>query len=1145
MANNREILAKKIVERFSAAISGTDQERWVNRNPEDVIYIGKLSPETAGDSFSSNVLIRQISVDFKILKEDLPNLKIKIYPQGNFFYRVMPTLEEQRKFFLEEINALNGFEYTSFETLVKGWKEGSEEIQKSIDEFKTLFLPIFEKLSLERDNKFFEVDLANIYDESIEWGFLEADHPIHKEVDDYIEGRGLEIKEEGKILRYAFREKVRIKDIETEEAWARYIKRASAREEFDAFPKFAIKLDIEARGTKDAINIRVSLGNDTTYGDESGSEEKASADKYRINTLFNSGIIIEPIGADLSPIELEYFADDYKYDKKVYALGNNCNVEVNDGIISTTHLPLFIQHRLKTNDRLKARFLDLVEQPVETLMHLYTEMQKMNSQWESEYEQRKEKLTVKGREQFKSEIKGFKKEIERFKTGISLIRDYNIIRDAFCFTNQAFYNVANGKYDSWRLFQIVFIVSLILDIVAHEADLELEEELKDKAKTNYVDVLYFPTGGGKTEAFLGIMVFNLFFDRLRHKNCGVTSILKYPLRLLSIQQVQRVANILAAAELIRKEKIGGAYRFSLGYYTGDMNSPNKIESKLIQELIEYDQETLDKKFRVIDVCPYCKNESIHVSYVEESNRLMHICDNPNCSSGGVLPLYIVDNEIYRYLPSVIISTVDKMAAIGNNRGFHNLLCGADKYCPKHGYTEGAKCASPGCNVDINDFKDIEMKDPAPTLLIQDELHLIRESLGVYDAHYETFIDYFIKKLSGSNRGVKVIGATATISEYKDQAYHLFYKDAIRFPCASPNLKENFYSYIDEEEVNRIILGYAPFGKAIVNSVAYSIQYLRKIIYDLYIHPEQILTFKGIELKGNTEEEKIAEAKRLMDDYWVILEYNNVKMDSNKVLNALDDPINTELVKAGIEPLVARKMTGDDTFQDVRTILSQLEHAETVEQLEFNMITATSMISHGVDADRFNLMFFYGMPGNTAEYIQAYSRVGRKHPGIVIDIMRPAREKDQSYLKNFVKFHEYKDILVESVPINRWATRAIDCTLPGIVSGLILNYYMYKLEDKYKDLYLLKGLRKAIHERKIDKNEIKMHLYQIYRCESDEQMSGREYKRRIDVLIDSLFDGLLTATFDSQEYITTSFKRLGFRVMTSLRDTDKQLIVELS
>ena len=120
-----------------------------------------------------------------------------------------------------------------------------------------------------------------------------------------------------------------------------------------------------------------------------------------------------------------------------------------------------------------------------------------------------------------------------------------------------------------------------------------------------------------------------------------------------------------------------------------------------------------------------------------------------------------------------------------------------------------------------------------------------------------------------------------------------------------------------------------------------------------------------------------------------------------------------------------------------------------------------MISHGVDADRFNIMFFYGMPGNTAEYIQAYSRTGRRHSSIVIDIIRPSRETDQSYLKNFVNFHEFKDIMVESVPINRWATKAIDCTLPGIFTGLLLTKYDSELQFAHGSLFFVNNIKKAI------------------------------------------------------------------------------------
>ena len=176
---------------------------------------------------------------------------------------------------------------------------------------------------------------------------------------------------------------------------------------------------------------------------------------------------------------------------------------------------------------------------------------------------------------------------------------------------------------------------------------------------------------------------------------------------------------------------------------------------------------------------------------------MHYCDAPDCMSGKVLPIYMVDTEIYRYLPSAIISTVDKLAILGNNPSFRNILSGARYRCPRHGFTSTRRClvnqvSNEFCEEEVQNFIEVKMYDPAPTLFIQDELHLIRESLGIYASHYESFIDYFARKISPSKRKIKVIGATATISSYKEQITQLYGRDPIKFPCASPYANKNFY-----------------------------------------------------------------------------------------------------------------------------------------------------------------------------------------------------------------------------------------------------------------------------------------------------------------------------------------------------------------
>jgi len=1151
MANNREILAHNITNRFISAISGTDKNQWLVNSPEDRIYVGKLSPQSAEADFSSSVLIKQISMDFRIPKKDIEVAILRIYPQGNFFFRVLPTLKQQQDFFLKDfISTFNPTtSFSDFGSLVKAYKSGT--FMPEMGAHRVQLLPVYEKIAIDRDMTFYEIKITEIYNSKFDCGSVPLESKLYAEIKQQVESLRAEAKSRPDIMSCQFRDKLTLDNLLSEEKWKQYIQRQREREEFDMFLNFEYSISVDLKGSGDHLNITVALINETSWGDESSGYGQAVAkkDKYRISTLFNSGIKVKCISSEFVPIELDYFVDDYKYDRFVYALGNNCNVSYDkDNVeIQTTHVPYFVQYRLKTNDKMAIKFADLIAEPVKTLKDIHKQMQKEVESWKNDFKKRRVTLTPNGVRQFKNEIEAFQKEMTRFARGIDLISKHNMVYDAFRDMNQAFMDSAKSKgYESWRLFQIVFIVSLMLDVVAHEPELILDDDVKIKAKTDDVDILYFPTGGGKTEAFLGILIFNLFFDRLRAKNNGVTAILKYPLRLLSVQQVQRVANILATAELIRQSKGMGGSTFSLGYYVGDSNTPNNIDKTLQTILLELSSDDIDEKYRLVDICPFCGQESVHVVYDANANSLRHICSRSECASKGIIPLYMVDNDIYRYLPSVIISTVDKMTAIGFNSNFHNILFGAERECPEHGFTAKTKCLAYGCQCESGDFKKVTMKDPAPTLMIQDELHLIKESLGTYSAHYETLIEYFIKNLSGCNRGIKVIGATATISAYAEQAKHLYWKGAIRFPAASPYLDHNFYSFVDKNDIGRIIVGYAPFGKAIVNSVAYSLQYLKRVVWNLYDNPQDVLAFSGIELEG-TEEERISEVKSLLEEYWIILEYNNVKLESNRVLQALEDPINTELIEEGIQQLTAKKMTGDDTFQEVRSTLSTIEHAESVVNgIDFNMIAATSMISHGVDADRFNLMLFYGIPGSTAEYIQAYSRVGRKHTGVVIDIMRPSREKDQSYLKNFIKFHEYKDILVDSVSINRWAAKAVENTLPGVISGLLLNYYLYLLQDtpNMNDISKYSNLKTALVEGKITVAELRKHAYSVYKCSDEDSAVGKLYRQSIDQLIERLVDNLKNGSFDGKEYITEVFKHCYFQVMLSLRDTDKQLIVEM-
>lgn len=314
--------------------------------------------------------------------------------------------------------------------------------------------------------------------------------------------------------------------------------------------------------------------------------------------------------------------------------------------------------------------------------------------------------------------------------------------------------------------------------------------------------------------------------------------------------------------------------------------------------------------------------------------------------------------------------------------------------------------------------------------------------------------------------------------------------------------------------------------------------MREVVYGFVANPQKVLDIPGMTI------DTLEDALKILEDYWIFLEYNNVKRDGNNVEGALDTPINVELRKEGVPEFITRKMTGDETFQDVREVLAEVENTEDVFG-GINLIAATSMISHGVDADRFNVMFFYGIPGNTAEYIQAYSRTGRRHSSIVVDIIRPSRETDRSYLNNFVKFHEFKDILVEPVPINRWATKAIGGTLPGIFAGLLYTQYDPSIQFSVGSLYWMRNIKKAIQQGLLDRDTILHQLLQAYGCEAggDVVDLGNQYREHITAFVDKMFMEIVDRNW-ADENMSDGFKLMGHTIMRSLRDTDEQLIIEL-
>ncbi|MCS5421727.1 MULTISPECIES: DEAD/DEAH box helicase family protein [Psychrilyobacter] len=1123
--NKHEIFARHIANEFKELLTGESQTRVVGEQPQDKFFIGQLASRNEKDNyFSSKVDISQIGVDFYVRAKDIGETQLEIEPLGNIFYRVIPTYEEQRNKLINHLGLKTFDEVISKYEDIKG-KKGQE------NRFKVKLEEVYEKISLADDIKIV-VNTREILNEKKTKGIkrISLNNFLDNKLKNFPDNKKYKVE----------KAKVKVHDLLDKESYENFLKN-----NLGDYNKFTpdISVDVEIKRIDENYRASVNIVNRT---------ENLRNIKH-CKSIFNSGIKIKVINNEVQPFKLNYFKDDYKYKGEVYAKGNNCSVDVlNNQIIKTNNIPTYEQKRLKTKDDvIKVRFDELITNPVQQLNQVLNKMNLELDKW-------KQDRDIIGLEnskalnQYDEECKAFEWEIFRFRNGIKEIEKRVSVRKSFISMNRTFkenatdIKIGKVEFDSWRLFQIVFIVSQIPDIITSEYKEEIEN-----SKIENVDLLYFPTGGGKTEAFLGATVFTLFFDRIRGKECGVSALIKYPLRLLSIQQVERLSKVLASAENERKMNIKDypGERFSSGYFVGDNNTPNKLTKENVKNLEGASKTKLNQKYRIIDICPFCENESVEVVFDKENWRLKHICTTKNCHSEGELPIYIVDREIFRYLPSVIVSTIDKIASIGIQSNFRNILGEVTHKCPKHGFTSKSRCVESTergiCNEDIADFEEVNIKDGAPTLIIQDEVHLLRESLGTYNSHYETLIDYFIKKLVKNNKKVKLIGATATVTDYQNQIRQLYNKDAIKFPATSTKLNENFYSKIFEDDLNRIIISYAPYGRAIVNSVVYSMKYFRTILFKYLNNIKKFDDIKGLESLSNKERLNI------LKDYWIFIEYNNVKRDSNRVEGALENNINIELINEDIPKFKIRKMTGDSNFQEVRKTLSEIDNYDANGVFNgINLISATSMISHGVDTSKFNLMFFFGMPGNTAEYIQAYSRTGRKHPGIVIDIMRPTRDRDLSYLKYFNDFHEYKDLLVEPVPINRWANNAIYSTFSGIFSSLILNYYDFKLKDKYENVYMDKNLKSAIENGDIKAEEVKKHILNIYNCLRDDRELdiAKNYSQVIDETVDFFFEEIKRKSFDGKTYITTLLDELliEFRQpMNSLRDTDKNVTIELT
>ena len=685
------------------------------------------------------------------------------------------------------------------------------------------------------------------------------------------------------------------------------------------------------------------------------------------------------------------------------------------------------------------RFEHLAKNPIPILRRIYDDMLAYDRDC---WPQKIGELSGLEKEEAQSARQRFLAEAGDFLRGIELLENpaYDSVRRAFILMNDAMDSAATS-FKAWRLFQIVFIVSELPRLASRE----FSELARDNDES--VDILWFAAGGGKTEAFLGVILWQAFFDRLRGKKIGVTALVRFPLRLLTFQQLQRLGRAIGSAEILRvKHQLGGA-RFSLGYFVGNAVTPNSISDEMHSR---FKSHGVENRFQRIFQCLFC-GSPVRLQYCESDRLIEHVCTADACPGGSSrLPLYVVDDDVYRFVPTVIVSTVDKLAQVGQNQRFSNLLGRIDFLCVRHGVSfksankkfcaaavEWGKGERPTqCGEHRVEYGPFH--DAAPALLVQDELHLLSEELGTFDAHYETGVMQLARSLGAIPW--KIIAATATIEDYEKHAWQLYLRRARQFPGPGPGAYDSFYYRQNPRLVGRLFLGVLGVGRKHTPSVTRALSLL-------YLELQTAREMAARDLSSACQEYGIRdltpeEFRYLVFLYELPLTYVLTRKGSDQVAEAIESRVRRELRELTPEhgELIVEMFNGGVDFGEMIAAMERIRSAspDSDPQERIRGLVTTNIIGHGVDVDRFNIMVFAGFTRLVAEYIQASARVGRTFPGISIFVPTPQSERDRSIFDRFAKFHEYLDRLVDPTAVNRWPEPALLRTVPGLLAGYLMG-----------------------------------------------------------------------------------------------------------
>lgn len=648
---------------------------------------------------------------------------------------------------------------------------------------------------------------------------------------------------------------------------------------------------------------------------------------------------------------------------------------------------------------------------------------------------------------------------DRIRDGIALL-EHDDVREAFQKANEAMAKQARQKRPDfyahkapeWRLFQLAFLLMNLRSIA--------EPAHGDR---KIVDLIFFPTGGGKTEAYLGLAAFTLVLRRLRNPgigSAGVSVLMRYTLRLLTLDQLGRAAALVCALELMREKdpKRLGEWPFEIGLWVGRTATPNRMGKKGVQD--EHSARERTNRFRrgatkvspiPLKSCPWCgtrfERNSFQLYPDEENPRELRVqCVGRKCDfvRGRTLPIVAVDEPIYRRLPCFLIATVDKFAAIPWTGEVGMLFGKAERYGKPGSRDEGFYGP---CDDSSKGRIGDRLPQPLlpPDLIIQDELHLISGPLGTMVGLYETAVDALASRTVEGPGGRQVIGpkivaSTATVRRAQAQIRAIFGRPRVEiFPPPGPDRRDSFFAVTVPLEgpggrPGRRYLGVAAQGRS-----------LKVMLLRTYV------TLQSAALKLYREGGH-ADPDNPADPYMTVLGYFNALRELGGARRIVEDEVRTrltayssrrrlgELDPAFVDRAIAYEpveLTSRATTDEVSTAKDRLELPFSSPN-HVDVALASNMVSVGLDIDRMGLMVVLGQPLTGAEYIQATSRVGRPtdRPGLVVTLYNVHRPRDRSHYERFEAYHASFYRAVEATSVTPFAPPAVERGLPGVVVGLV-------------------------------------------------------------------------------------------------------------